>query len=141
MNVKIKKAANPILAVLILSLVSSMASFLIILYSGNLIAAFGQDTLGSVFSEINASAIFPAFPVPLVIFSLLYFVWCRWLSKKPKSTVFIIFFVIIGIVVFLLVTLLTVWLSSVNGIRVGSVISSLIRGLKHGLADELQVIS
>lgn len=103
---------------------------------GSIINRFGNEQFGKIFSQISDADVSLPLYIPIPTYILFGLLIARTDFDK-RRTAKIVGLVIFGILLFAVVTLLTLWLTKVNGIRVSDVAVSLLRYVKNGIADKM----
>lgn len=128
-----------------LTVLSLAAADLTVRGLGRILDAAGEAQFGAIFSQIGDARLTLPVWLPLVVFAL----WgcLLWAVRRPapadgagrpaRRALRIAAVSLLGGVVFLAVTAGVIWLTRVNGVRVGDVALSLLDYFRNGIADQL----
>lgn len=136
----LKKVAAMLLKAGLLSLLESILAVLLLKFSGTIIGLFAGKTndFALIFGQLRHQFILPPFVLTFAVWAFCFAIR-DWVPKKKSqkthktSALSVVIFVFLGILIFLLTLLLT----SVNGVLFGRVLKSLFGYIQNGLLSKL----
>lgn len=137
MKKTINRLIPPAAVSVVLFILTLTAASLLIRNLGAILYAVGEDQFGEIFSQIHDARLILPVWLPLALYALLG--WGLWalFRKDKRRGLKLTVAILVCLVLLLLVTALTVLLTRVNGIRVLSVVRTLLVYFKNGIADQL----
>lgn len=123
-KLKIQLISSGIITILLFLIVT-----LFIKYFYKILLLLGEDTLGTIFSQLKDSTIMPLIIIPFVIF---FFItnWILKFNYNNSKVLKVLFVISIYILSFIVILVLSILLSKVNGVLFIDVLVSLLKNME-----------